>query len=71
MPHDAKGQEIKKGDRVVFEAIVTDVWQAETACNLSMKAVGGPDDEYHPSITCNSKLVTKVEPPPADVPPPS
>ena len=59
MPHDKNGTELHVGDLVSVTAKVTSVSPSEDQCNVSME-VQGPDEQYRPSMTCNSKLVAKV-----------
>lgn len=57
MPHDRNGVTVKQGQRVMLECAVKGVSPSEDACNVDLQVVG-PETEYLPNITCNSKLVT-------------
>lgn len=60
MPHDTFGNKLEKGDRVLIEAEVVEVFPTETGCNVQFKIISHQSrDEYHPTFTCNSKLVQK------------
>lgn len=37
MPHDRKNQELKPGDRVLLEGVVTEVYQGQAACNVNVQ----------------------------------
>lgn len=34
MPHDRKNQELKPGDRVTLQGVVTEAYAGQTGCNL-------------------------------------
>lgn len=58
MPHDSKGSKLKVGDVVTLKAKVASISLNEEACNVTLD-VQGPESEYLPSVTCNSKICTK------------
>lgn len=63
MPHDSRGVELQVGDRVTMELEVTGITPGEEACNGSFVAVPPTEaaaGEYRPSLSCNTRLVTKV-----------
>lgn len=37
--HDANGTELKKGDRVMIECEVTELYETEDFCNVSLRTV--------------------------------
>lgn len=61
MPHDKNGVELKKGDEVLMRMKVLEVYPQQEACNVTLEAIGGPKHEYHPQLTCNTRLVEKIE----------
>lgn len=65
MPHDVKGQPLKAGDSVLIRATVKTVYEGEEACNADFVVDQSPvaPEEYRPQITCNTRLVEKVEAP--------
>lgn len=70
MPHDSKGRELKAGDRVIFEAMVRDVYPNESACNATFEIPGIDRDgvkEYPAVVTCNTRMCEKVETIPSPV----
>ena len=62
MPHDSRGQIVKKGDTVVIEFVVKNVWATETACNVELEAIDRNDTgECKPIVSCNARLVTGAD----------
>lgn len=59
MPHDFFGDEIQVGDVVLMKFVVNAVHQTDNGCNVDLAALG-PDNEYRPSVSCNSVLTAKV-----------
>ena len=61
MPDDKNGTPLAVGDRVTMEFDVQSIGEGESGCNVTLAAIDSPaaEDEYLPSVTCNSKLVTK------------
>jgi hypothetical protein len=39
--HDRNGTQLKKGDVVLIEAVVTELYTGEDYCNVSLKTVDG------------------------------
>lgn len=61
MPHCNKGREIKVGDRVIIECIVTDVQTGIDYCNVTVKTVRPmPPYDTGTTITLNTKQTEKV-----------
>jgi hypothetical protein len=58
--HDVNGTPIKKGDRVLIEAIIRDTYAAPDFCNIVL-AIGGDKphgaDNITSSVTLNSRQV--------------
>jgi hypothetical protein len=68
MPHDCKRRQVNVGDTVLIRALVESISEGETACNFTVKVIDQvPDtsEEYKPVISFNSRLVEKVQVPPA------
>lgn len=63
MPHDARGTPLTEGDVVTVTFTVSAVSAGETACNVTLQAIAtaGFDEPYLPTVSCNSRLVTKVD----------
>lgn len=61
MPHDRDGIPLSVGDRVLIEAEVTQITQAEDYCNLTVKTVC-PMPPYvdGTSLTLNAKQVRRL-----------
>ncbi len=57
MPHDILGNELREGDVVMMRMRVSAVYPTEKACNVTLVAVDGPESEYKPVVSCNTKLV--------------
>jgi hypothetical protein len=56
--HDRNGTELKKGDTVLIEAVISDVQAHEEFCNVTLQI--GKDKEHgadniHSSVTLNTK----------------
>lgn len=63
MPHDAKGQELKPGDRVLIPFTVKSVHQSEDACNLDLEtcATMPPEHKWRPGLSAiNSKMTLRA-----------
>lgn len=66
MPHDKNGNELKKGDRVTFDAIVHEIWTGENDCNALFEIVdeGGATAGFwhadNPRVTTNTRYAEKV-----------
>lgn len=69
--HDVNGAEIKKGDRVLVEFEVADLYPGNDACNVSLCAVHAQSSGYKPTLTLNTKQigVAMRSPDPADAKP--
>ena len=60
MPHDMNGARVDFGSIVSMRFKVPTVYATADVCNAVLEAIGGPDDGYHPVVTCDTKM-TKVE----------
>ncbi len=64
MPHDAKGNELRPGDKVVIPATVITVFQGEDGlycnCNLELEYCMPPYTEKSTYSSINTKQVVKV-----------
>jgi hypothetical protein len=62
MPHDAKGRELKVGDKVLVPAVVTSIAAGEDYCNLTVQTERPMKPSDQPTmITFNASQVDKVE----------
>lgn len=62
MPHDKNGELLEKGDIVLVECVIKEVYQTEDGgyCNLTVATVEPMyPTEYPTSITFNAKQVVK------------
>lgn len=56
--HDVNGAELKKGDRVLVEFEVTELYPGNDACNVSLTAVHAQAGSgYRPFLTLNTKQI--------------
>lgn len=67
MPHDRNGNIIKKGDRVLLEAVVEEVYEGEEYCNAQFR-IGAPEgsmqgkwDSDHENLTTNTGFCVLVD----------
>lgn len=62
MPHDKNGQELKVGDTVAVEAVVTAIFQTDDYCNVNLNTVEpmfpGNDKTF---LVLNTKQVEKLD----------
>jgi hypothetical protein len=61
MPHDVKGQELKKGDKVVIEGEVDEVYPGADMCNVRVKTKHVRSDGLNDTLTTTASLVEKVQ----------
>lgn len=63
MPHDSQGKPLSKGDVATVTFEVTAVHAGEEGCNVSLVSVrpAAYGESYLPMLSCNAKLVTKVD----------
>lgn len=62
MPHDINGTELKIGDKVIIECIVTNVMTGLDFCNVQLDTVNSmPPNNTTSSITLNTKQVKRIE----------
>ena len=58
--HDANGTPVKKGDKVLIEAVISDTYAAPDYCNVTLKIGAdkphGPDN-VQSSVTLNTRQV--------------
>lgn len=63
MPHDKNNKVLNIGDKVMIEAVVTQVNMGEEFCNATMETVEPMyPGTYKTVITLNAKQVVKQEP---------
>lgn len=63
MPHDAKGRELKAGDRVLVPFTIKAVHQTEDSCNLTLEtcATMPPEHNWKPELSAiNSKMTLRA-----------
>lgn len=62
--HDAKGRELKKGDRVIIPAIITETYATEDYCNLAVETEFGrrPDGLKEKFSAFNTAVVLRANP---------
>lgn len=60
MPHDFYGVQLQEGDIVTLRCQVMHLDANEEACNVSVQALDGPDGEYRPAFTANTRSFAKV-----------
>jgi hypothetical protein len=63
--HDKNGKPIKKGDRVLIEAEITDTSTSETFCNVTLK-IGKKGEEHGPynvtgTVVVNAQQTELIE----------
>ena len=60
--HDAKGRELKQGDRVVIVGVVTQVSSTENYCNVSVESVLGrrPDGAKETMSAINTGVLLRA-----------
>lgn len=63
MPHDKNGNRLREGDEVVLRAKVTELYEGEDACNLTIEGLESPaaEGEVLPVLTTNTGFVEKVD----------
>lgn len=65
VPHDTKGRQLNNGDEVLIRFKVVSVFDTSDGyrdCNLNLQAIDPTEDKlYCPFLTCNTRLVDKVE----------
>ena len=61
--HDRNGKELKKGDKVIIEAIITHLDPTEDYCNVNLETVHGrrPDGIKETIHAINTAVLDKVE----------
>ncbi len=61
MPHDARGNLLKAGDRVLVPFIVKDVFTGENDCNVSLESeIGMPPSGYKTALSAiNTKQMIR------------
>ena len=62
--HDKNGKPVKKGDRVIVEAVIGDTYATPDFCNVQLHI--GHEQEHsahnvHGTLTINSKQVELIE----------
>lgn len=59
--HDCNGTPLKKGDRVLIPAVITDLSEGETFCNVSLETTLGrrPDDKKETINAINTGVLVK------------
>ncbi len=63
MPHDRDGCPLAQGDTVTVQATITSITGGENDCNVTLQVVDRTGTQtYLPTISCNSKLVDKIDP---------
>ena len=57
--HDRNGTPLKKGDRVLIPAIITDLYETEDFCNVGLETVEGrrPDGSKEHISAINTAVV--------------
>lgn len=60
--HDANGTELKKGDRVLIPAVITELSPGEEYCNVSLETTLGrrPDQNKERISAINTGVLVKV-----------
>lgn len=58
--HDRNGTPLKKGDTVLVEAVITELYESEEYCNVSLKSVEGrrPDGLKETISAINTGVLT-------------
>lgn len=58
--HDRNGTALKKGDTVIVEAVVTELYETEEYCNVSLTSVDGrrPDGAKETISAINTGVLT-------------
>ena len=64
MPHDARGNELKVGDKVAFEGEVTAIYPGADMCNVTLRSKHVRKDGQHDGMTTTAELLEKIEPAP-------
>lgn len=61
--HDRNGTELKRGDRVLIEAVITDLSPEENYCNVSLETVEGrrPDGQKEHMSAINTGVLTLLK----------
>lgn len=58
--HDANGTPLKKGDKVLIEAVVATLYEGEDYCNVTVKSVLlRQPDNTHEHMTLNTHVLVK------------
>jgi len=62
--HDAKGRELKVGDRVVVPCVVTAIHATVEFCNVSLESIATmpPAHTSKAGVTANTKQVLRANP---------
>lgn len=62
--HDAKGRELKAGDRVLIPATIKEVYASEDYCNVSAESVYGrrPDGAKENFSAINTAVMLRANP---------
>jgi hypothetical protein len=60
--HDANGHPLKKGDKVLIPAVITDLSPGEDYCNVTLKSTLGrrPDGNQESFSGINTAVLVKV-----------
>lgn len=60
--HDAKGRELKVGDRVIVPAVITDLSATEDYCNVGLETEYGrrPDEQKERISAINTGVVLRA-----------
>lgn len=66
--HDANGTRLKKGDTVLIPAVITDLSEGDTYCNVTLKTVIGrrPDKAKETISAINTGVLVKFADAPAE-----
>lgn len=61
--HDRNGSPLKKGDRVLIEGVITDLYAGEDYCNVAVETLAGrrPDNEKEHISSVNTGVLTLLE----------
>lgn len=61
--HDRNGNQLKKGDRVMVEAVITELYPTADFCNVTVKTVAGrrPDGNKEMISSINTGVLTLLE----------
>ena len=65
MPHDAKGRELKPGDKVLVPFIVKDVFMTEDYCNVNLESVATMPPIHNSKANLgaiNTRMVIRANP---------